>query len=77
MTAKRQLNQERNSNLYAAIGRIVTFLVLASAICALAKTFVCGRNNENCPRHNKGESDGCSSQEASAESTRSNVKKEM
>ena len=49
MTVRQQAENEKRSNPCVVIGRVIALMVLAFAVCALVKTFVCGRVCEDCP----------------------------
>jgi hypothetical protein len=55
MTVKQQRIQKSQSNPCAAIGRIIAFALVAFTICALVKTYACGRSGGSCPCHDDSE----------------------
>jgi hypothetical protein len=66
MTVNQKGTQKNQSNPCAAIGKIVAFMTVAFAVCALVKTFACGRVCEGCPCHSDSESNICARQEKSS-----------
>jgi hypothetical protein len=68
MRVRQQASQEKSSNPCAAIGRIIALVAVAFAVCALVKTFVCGRVAEDCPCNGNDGQSCCSGQQEPAES---------